>query len=107
MAETCSVRERLRLVRLTRDAPGADCAPGQSVGDDLALAQMALFSVHSIARRSDGERGVLSEDRVRNAIRNFNADGFGSISLKTTATAGRGSRWSAAGDQEDHQVLPG
>ena len=45
-----------------------------------------------------------SEDRVRDVIRNFNADGFGSLYPKYKGgTAAEVHAAAAAGDQEDRQ----
>jgi transposase len=104
---------------MTRAAAGADRAPGHWVGGDLAAGTAVLLSAQGMNAAAIAKVAFTSEDRVRDVIRNFNADGFGSLYPKYKG--GRAlpipevQRWpgaevhprAAAGDQEDRQVETG
>jgi hypothetical protein len=109
--ETGSVTERLwvreidddegrRLVRIIR--------PGQWVGGDLAAgAQMVLLSARGMDAASIAKVACTSEDRVRDVVRNFDADRFGSLYPKYKGGPAEVHLGAAAGDQEDRQVQAG
>jgi transposase len=67
-------------------------------------AQMVLLSAQHMDVPAIAKVAFTSEDRVRDVIRNFNADGFGSLYPKYKG--GRPAEVhlaAAAGDQEDRQ----
>ena len=68
-------------------------------------AQMVLLPAQGMDVPAIAKVAFTSEDRVRDVIRNFNADGFGSLypKYKGGAPAEVHAR-PAAGDQEDRQV---
>ena len=82
IAATGPVAERLRmreidddegrwLVRIVRR--------GQQVGGDGRRVQMVLLSAQGMYMAVIAKVAFTSKDRVRDVIRNFNADGFGSL----------------------------
>jgi hypothetical protein len=92
---------------MTRAAAGADHPPGQRVGGDLAAGADGAAVAQGMDVPAIAKVAFTSEDRVRDVIRNFNADGFGSLTRSTRAATRRSSRWPAAGDQEDRQGQAG
>ena len=111
IAQTGRVRERLRvreidddegrrLVRIVRRGSGSVVT--------WRRAQMVLLSAQGMDAAAIAKVAFTSEDRVRDVIRNFNADGFGS--LYPRYKGGRPPKFTlapAAGDQEDRQVQAG
>jgi len=82
IAETGPVRDRLRvreidddegqrLVRIVRRGSGSVVT--------WRRAQMVLLSAQGMDVAAVAKVAFTSEDRVRDVIRNFNADGFGSL----------------------------
>src|SRR5579859_964849 len=80
--ETCPVTERVRvreidddeghrLVRIIRRGTGSVVT--------WRRAQMVLLSAQGMDVAAIAKVAFTSEDRVRDVIRNFNADGFGSL----------------------------
>ena len=71
-------------------------------------AQMVLLSAQGMDVPAIAKVAFTSEDRVRDVIRNFNADGFGSLYPKYKG--GHPPKFTlgaAAGDQEDRQGQAG
>ena len=111
IVETGPVTERLRvreidddegrrLVRIIRRGSGSVVT--------WRRAQMVLLSAQGMDVAAIAKVAFTSEDRVRDVIRNFNADGFGSLYPKYKG--GRPPKFTlaaAAGDQEDRQVQAG
>jgi hypothetical protein len=110
IAETGAVTERLRvreidddegrrLVRIVRRGSGSVVT--------WRRAQMVLLSAQGMDASAIATVAFTSEDRVRDVIRNFNADGFASlypeIPGRPSAEVQPGP---AAGDQEDREVPP-
>ena len=89
--------EGQRLVRIIRRDSGSVVT--------WRRAQMVLLSAQGMDVPAIAKVGFTSEDRVRDAIRDFNADGFNSLYPKY-----RGGHppeihpWAAERDQEDRQV---
>jgi hypothetical protein len=89
--------EGRRLVRMVRRGTGSVVT--------WRRAQMVLLSAQGMDAAAIAKVAFTSEDRVRDVIRNFNADGFRSLLSQVQ-------RWpaaevhppAAAGDQEDRQV---
>jgi hypothetical protein len=71
-------------------------------------AQMVLWSAQGMSVAQIAGLVFTSEDRVRDVLHNFNADGFASLfpELRRRAAAGVHAG-PAAGDQEDRQVSVG
>ena len=89
--------EGRRLVRIVRRGTGSVVT--------WRRAQMVLLSAQGMDAAAIAKVAFTSEDRVRDVIRNFNADGFGSLYPKYKG--GRPPKFTpaaAAGDQEDRQV---
>ena len=102
MTERLRVREidddeGRRLVRIMRRGSGSVVT--------WRRAQMVLLSAQGMDVAAIAKVAFTSEDRVRDVIRNFNADGFSSL---VPEVQGRASAevhaGPAAGDQEDRQV---
>ena len=73
----------------------------------LRRAQMVLLSAQGMDAAAIAKIAFTSEDRVRDVIRNFNADGFRSLYPKYLG--GRPPKFHAgpaAGDQEDRHIPP-
>ena len=98
IVETGPVTERLRvreidddegprLVRIIRRGSGSVVT--------WRRAQMVLLSAQGMGVPAIAKVAFTSEDRVRDVIRNFNADGFGSLYPNTRAAPRRSSRWPA------------
>jgi Helix-turn-helix domain len=92
--------EGRRLVRIVRRGTGSVVT--------WRRAQMVLLSAQGMDAGAIARVAFTSEDRVRDVIRNFNADGFGSLypRYKGRPPAEVHLR-PAAGDQETRQVPPG
>ena len=89
--------EGRRLVRIVRRDSGSVVT--------WRRAQMVLLSAQGMDAAAIAKVAFTSEDRVRDVIHNFNADGFGSLYPKYKG--GRPPKFTlppAAGDQEDRQV---
>ena len=69
-------------------------------------AQTVLLSAQGMDVAAIAKVAFTSEDRVRDVIRNFSADGFGSPYRSTAAAGAEVHAGPAAGDQEDRQVPP-
>ncbi len=68
-------------------------------------AQMVLLSAQGMDVAAIAKVAFISEDRIRDVIHNFNADGFASLyPLYRGAGGRRSSPWPATGGQEDRQV---
>ena len=105
MTERLQVREidddeGRRLARIIRRGSGSVVT--------WRRAQMVLLSAQGMDAAAIAKVAFTSEDRVRDVIRNFNADGFGSpypkIQGRPSAEVHAGP---AAGHQEDRQVQAG
>jgi hypothetical protein len=89
--------EGRRLVRIIRRGSGSVVT--------WRRAQMVLLSAQGMDVAAIAKVAFTSEDRVRDVIHNFNADGFSSLYPKYKG--GRPPKFSlpaAAGNQEDRQV---
>ena len=89
--------EGQRLVRIIRRGSGSAVT--------WRRAQMVLLSAQGVDVPAIAKVAFTSEDRVRDVIRNFNADGFDS--LYPTYRGGHPPKFTleaAAGDQEDRQI---
>ena len=101
MAERVRVREidddeGRRLVRIVRRDSGSVVT--------WRRAQMVLLSAQGMDVAAIAKVAFTSQDRVRDVIRNFNADGFSSLYPKYKGgLAAEVQPGSAAGDQEDRQ----
>jgi Helix-turn-helix domain len=60
-------------------------------------AQMVLWSAQGMSVTQIAELAFTSEDRVRDVLHNFNADGFESLHPVTRAGGRRCSRWPSSG----------
>ena len=107
IAETGPVSERVRvreidddegrrLVRIIRRGSGSVVT--------WRRAQMVLLSAQGMDVAAIAKVAFTSEDRVRDVIRNFNADGFGSLYPRYRGGHPEVHPAAAAGDQEDRQV---
>ena len=89
--------EGQRLVRIIRRGSGSVVT--------WRRAQMVLLSAQGMDVPAIARVAFTSEDRVRDVIRNFNADGFSSlypqVQRRPSAEVHPGP---AAGDQEDRQI---
>jgi len=81
--------EGQRLVRIIRRGSGSVVT--------WRRAQMVLLSAQGMDVPAIAKVAFTSEDRVRDVIRNFNADGFGSLYPKYKAAIRRSSRWPSGG----------
>jgi hypothetical protein len=90
--------EGRRLVRIIRRGSGSVAT--------WRRAQMVLLSAQGIDVPAIAKVAFTSEDRVRDVIRNFNADGFGSLEVQGRPPA-EVHLGPAAGDQEDRQGQAG
>ena len=68
---------------------------------------MVLLSAQGMDVPAIAKVAFTSEDRVRDVIRNFNADGFDSLPEIRGRPPAEVHPGSAAGDQEDRQVQAG
>jgi transposase len=103
MSERLRVREidddeGRRLVRIVRRGSGSVVT--------WRRAQMVLLSAQGMDVAAIAKVAFTSEDRVRDVIRNFNADGFDSLYPKYKGGGAEVHPRSAAGAQEDRQVQP-
>jgi hypothetical protein len=100
IAQTGPVTERLRvreiddeegrrLVRIVRQGSGSMVT--------WRRAQMVLLSAQGMEVTAIARVAFTSEDRVRDVIHNFNADGFSSLYPSTRAAARRSSPSASAG----------
>jgi hypothetical protein len=100
VAETGPVTERLhvrdidddegrRLVRIIRRGSGSAVT--------WRRAQMVLLSAQGMGVPAIAKVAFTSEDRVRDVVRNFNADGFGSLCPKYKGGRRRRSPWPSGG----------
>jgi hypothetical protein len=102
VAERLRVREidddeGRRLVRIVRRGSGSVVT--------WRRAQMVLLSAQGMDVAAIAEVAFTSQDRVRDVIRNFNADGFGSLYPEIRGWPGAEVHAGpATGDQEDRQV---
>ena len=64
---------------MTRACGGADRAPGSGSVVTWRRAQMVLLSAQGMDAAAIARVAFTSEDRVRDVIRNFSADGFSSL----------------------------
>jgi helix-turn-helix protein len=88
--------EGQRLVRIIRRGTGSVVT--------WRRAQMVLLSAQGMDVPAIEKVAVTSEDRVRDVIRNFNADGFSSLYPKyKAARPPKFTPGASAGDQEDRQ----
>jgi transposase len=77
---------------------GGSCAGARARVVTWRRAQMVLLSAQGMDVPAIAKVAFTSEDRVRDLIRNFNADGFSSL-YRNTAAGGHGlpfSAWSLA-----------
>ena len=92
--------EGRRLVRIVRRDSGSVVT--------WRRAQMVLLSAQGMDVAGIAKVAFTSEDRVRDVIHNFNADGFSSLYPKYKGgPAAEVHAGPAAGDQEDRQVPAG
>jgi hypothetical protein len=89
--------EGRRLVRIVRRGTGSVVT--------WRRAQMVLLSAQGMDVPAIAKVAFTSEDRVRDVIRNFNADGFDSLVPEVQGRPAAEVHFAAAaGDQEDCQV---
>jgi hypothetical protein len=88
-----------RLVRIVRRGSGSVVT--------WRRARMVLLSAQGMDVAAIARVAFTSEDRVRDVIRNFNADGFSSWSPKYRGPPAEVHAGPAAGDQEGRQVRAG
>jgi hypothetical protein len=103
VAERVRVREidddeGRRLVRIVRRGTGSVVT--------WRRAQMVLLSAQGMDVPAIARVAFTSEDRVRDVIRNFSADGFTSLIPGTGAGARRSPRW-ASGGRSRRSLSPG
>jgi hypothetical protein len=91
--------EGRRLVRIIRRGSGSVVT--------WRRAQMVLLSSQGMDTTLIAKVAFTSEDRVRDVIRNFNADGFSSLYPKYKGGPAEVHPGPAAGDQEDRQGQAG
>ena len=92
--------EGRRLVRIVRRGSGSVVT--------WRRAQMVLLSAQGMDAAAIAKVAFTSEDRVRDVIRNFNADGFSSLYPEVQGWPSAEVHPAAApGDQEDRQVQAG
>jgi hypothetical protein len=100
IAETGPVSERVRvreidddegrrLVRIVRRGSGSVVT--------WRRAQMVLLSAQGMDVAAIAKVAFTSQDRVRDVIRNFNADGFSSLYPSTKVATRRSTRWASGG----------
>jgi transposase len=70
-------------------------------------AQTVLLSAQGMDVAAIAKVAFTSEDRVRDVIRNFNADGFDSLYPRYKGGRAEVHAGAAAGDQEDCQIPAG
>jgi transposase len=70
-------------------------------------AQTVLLSAQGMDVAAIAKVAFTSEDRVRDVIRNFNADGFDSLYPRYKGGRAEVHAGAAAGDQEDRQIPAG
>jgi helix-turn-helix protein len=96
IAETGPVSERLR-VREIYDDEGQQLVRIVRRGSGSVVtwrrAQLVLLSAHGMGVAAIAKVAFTSEDRVRDVIRNFNADGFASLYPKYKGAALLERRW--------------
>jgi hypothetical protein len=71
--------------------------PGSGSVVTWRRAQMVLWSAQGMSVAQVGRLAFTSEDRVRDVLHNFNADGFASLFRGTPAGGRRCSRWPSSG----------
>ena len=87
----------LRASRWPTAQAGADRAPGQRIGGGLAAGADGCCCPLRAWTRRRSKVAFTSEDRVRDVIRNFSADGFSSLYPKYRGGRAPKFTWSSAG----------
>ena len=90
-----------------RGAVAVDHPPGLGLGGAMAKSPDRALVGATDGRPSIAKIAFTSEDRVREVIHNFNADGFGSLVVSTREDGRRSSPSRTPGDQEDRPLPSG